>query len=396
MLRSTLAFLAPAMVSAMAFPWAGPEPTLVMPEGDNWSPAPTKAPELGLLELFKKRAAGDNTCGYISGSSASSLTCNDSNYVCATNTYYGVHGCCDPNSLASCSIPTTCIASSDLAASCTDAACSSNNYIAKCTLTDSPYCYEWRYVYSTRTVMTEFGCAESAFTISVQRTFSGDLNSAAATSSEAVIPISTKVITVVPSSSSVSSSSIPTSPSVTGTAATAIATSSNISLPTTKKKSKSHVGAIVGGVIGGLVVIGAIIFGIVFALLKKKKAKNAAAAAPPPNTQGPAPGVAEFKPQPGGFAPQQGGYQPPPQQQGGYYQQDIKPGFNNQPQVGVPGQEIGGNSQAPYSPPMSPAPQYSAPFNQGPPQGISEAAGTPIQPAPQQPHAPQHQVYEAP
>jgi hypothetical protein len=73
MLRSSLfAFLAPAMVSAMAFPWAGPEPTLMaaMAEHDilGRSPAPTKAPELGLKELFQlAKRAGDNTCGYISG-----------------------------------------------------------------------------------------------------------------------------------------------------------------------------------------------------------------------------------------------------------------------------------------------------------------------------------------
>jgi len=396
MLRSSLcAFLAPAMVSAMAFPWAGPEPTLVMPEGDNWSPVPTKGPEIGLLELFK-RAAGDNTCGYVNGISTSSLTCNDNAFVCATNTYYGVHGCCDPNSLAQCSIPTTCIASTDLAASCTDVACSSNNYIAKCTDSDMPYCYQWRYVYSTRTVMTEYGCADSAFTVSVQRTFS-DYGSAidTFTSSDPVIPISTQVVTFTPSSSSETpSSTIDQSATATGTIAS-IATGGNHSLPTTKKKSKTSVGPIVGGVVGGLVVIGAIIFGVIFALLRKKKNQKAAAAtATTPNmAQGPAPGVAEFKPQPGGFPPQQG-YQPPPQQ-GGYYQQDVKPGFTQQAHMGVPGQEVGGMSQPPYSPPMSPAPQYSAPLNQGPPPGIAEAHGNSIQPA-QQPHPQQHQVYEAP
>jgi hypothetical protein len=149
-------------------------------------------------------------------------------------------------------------------------------------------------------------------------------------------------------------------------------------------------------VVGGLVAIGAIIFGVIFALLRNKKKKQAAAAAaaPPVMGQGPAPGVAEYKPQPGGFPPQQG-YAPPPQQ-GGYYQQDVKPGFNSQPQMGVPGQEVGGMSNAPYSPSMSPAPQYSAPHDHGPPPGMAEVAGNPIQPAPQQQHPPQHHVYEAP
>ena len=66
---SLCAFLAPAVVSAMAFPWAGPEPTLVMPDADNWSPAPTAAPEANLMEMFK-RDAGDNTCGYVNGISS--------------------------------------------------------------------------------------------------------------------------------------------------------------------------------------------------------------------------------------------------------------------------------------------------------------------------------------
>ena len=61
---SICAFLAPALVSAAAFPWAGPEPTLVVPEIDHWSPAPTEGPKLGKMELFRRD--DDNTCGYIS------------------------------------------------------------------------------------------------------------------------------------------------------------------------------------------------------------------------------------------------------------------------------------------------------------------------------------------
>ena len=62
---SICAFLAPALVSAAAFAWTGPEPTLVVPEQDTWSPAVTDAPELGLIELFKRDE--DNTCGFVSG-----------------------------------------------------------------------------------------------------------------------------------------------------------------------------------------------------------------------------------------------------------------------------------------------------------------------------------------
>ncbi|OCL07128.1 hypothetical protein AOQ84DRAFT_355122 [Glonium stellatum] len=403
MFRTSLcAFLAPAVVSAMAFPWAGPEPTLTMPEADGWSPAPTMAPEANIMEMFK-RSAGDNTCGYINGISTSSLTCNDNAYVCATNTYYGVHGCCDPSSLAACSIPTTCIPSSLLAASCTDNSCSTNDYIAKCTDSAAPYCYQWRYVYSTATVMTEFGCAASAFTISVQRTFNGE-NSAAATSSQAVIPISTAYVTLAPSSTAASSAGSSSSSSG-GSIASQSQSGTSSPTPTPAEKSKTNVGAIVGGVVGGLVVIGAIIFGAIFMILRNRKNKtnqaNVGAAQPPP--MGPAPGVQEYKPQPPQqqYPPQQPYGQQPQAAPAGYYQpqqsQDVKPGYGVQhQQLGTPGQEIGGMTQ-PYSPPMSPAPQYSAPMHQGPPAGVAEAGGTPIQnPQMQQHTQAQHNVYEAP
>ncbi|OCK80369.1 hypothetical protein K432DRAFT_393088 [Lepidopterella palustris CBS 459.81] len=405
MLRSSLcAFLAPALVSAMAFPWAGPEPTLIIPAGDNWSPAPTKGPEMGemgLLELFKRQSIGDNTCGYINGISASSLTCNDNAYVCATNSYYGVHGCCDPSSIAECTIPTTCIPSSLMAVSCTDSVCSSNAYIAKCTDIDSPFCYQWRYVYSTRTVMTEFGCAASAFTVSVQRTFNGESIPPAATTNTGIgaassiaFPSSGPTILAGSASSSASSSSS-SSNGASVASQSQISTASSSAIPVSK--SKTNVGAIVGGVIGGLIVIGAIIFGAIFLILRNKKnnaAAQPAAGGAPQQPMGPAPGVAEYKPQPQGYPPQQ--QYPPQNAQGGYYQQDVKPGFSQQPHMGVPGQETGGMSQPPYSPPMSPAPQYSAPLHQGPPAGVAEAGGTPISQPHQPPMQPNHQVYEAP
>jgi hypothetical protein len=122
---------------------------------------------------------------------------------------------------------------------------------------------------------------------------------------------------------------------------------------------------------------------------------------------GPAPGVAEYKPQ----QPQNGGFPSPGQQYGaplpagaGYYNHDQKPGFN---QMGVPGQEM-----HPYSPPGSPAPQYPGPAIQPQhqmPIGIAEAGGSPVgqpmhqgqqppqghMPPPQQ-QQPPNNIYEAP
>ena len=79
------AFLAPAVASAMAFPWALPEPTLVIPEQDNWSPAPTAAPNMGVMDLFR-RAEGDNTCGYIDGVSSMLPTPPSRDYTDRTST----------------------------------------------------------------------------------------------------------------------------------------------------------------------------------------------------------------------------------------------------------------------------------------------------------------------
>jgi hypothetical protein len=62
--------VAPAAAYAAAFPWALPEPTIFAPAPDNWSPAPTAAPQLPGFSPFKRQSTpGDNTCGFVSGSS---------------------------------------------------------------------------------------------------------------------------------------------------------------------------------------------------------------------------------------------------------------------------------------------------------------------------------------
>lgn len=412
---SICAFLAPALVSAAAFPWAGPEPTFVIAKGDGWSPAPTQAPELGMMgamELFKRETIGDDTCGYVSGESTRSLTCNNANYICATNSYYGVHGCCDPSSISDCSLPTTCIPSTEMSASCTGD-CSTNDYIAKCTLSDQPYCYEWRYVYSSRTVMTEHGCAASAFTISVDRTFTDGSSSISDVPSEA--PVSEKTVQVTVTAPGGASASNSGGASVTNPQSQTASPTETTSTVEPEPKKKTNIGAIVGGVVGGLVVLGALAFGIIFLILRKRKSKqnaansNAAVGANQP-MMGPAPGVTEYKPQPGGYPSPAPGYPSPQPAAAGYYNNETKPQFHQQ-QMGVPGQEIN-----PYSPPTSPAPQYTGPAPVQPvPFGIAEAGGIPVQQQPGQypqgspqmqqsppmhpqgsPHPPQQHIYEAP
>jgi hypothetical protein len=290
-----------------------------------------------------------------------------------------------------------------MSASCTGD-CSTNDYIAKCTDAEMPSCYQWRYVYSTRTVMTEFGCASSGFTVSVERTFDDE-----GTTSSLASEVQISYVTVTPSASTTRASS-----TFSGTAAsqTADPTETNTtSKPAAKKKT--NIGAIVGGVVGGLVVLGAIAFGIIFLLLRKRKQNqnNAAGGVTQPMMGGPGgptgpAGVTEYKPQPGVTAYPSPGQQYADSSTAGYYGQEQKPqGFA---QMGVPGQEV----NSPYSPPMTPAPQYTGPAPVQPvPFGIAEAGGSPVQQQPgQQPqgspqpspgappanHQQQQHIYEAP
>lgn len=242
---SLYTFLAPAVVHAAAFPWALPEPTLFVPAIDSWSPAPTKAPELPSFELFRRQEAGANTCGFLSGISESSITCFDTNAVCATNTYLGVHGCCDPSSLSSCIIPTTCIPATAMSISCTDAACSSNAAIAKCTGDGLGECYKWLFVYP-RYTLTQNGCAESGFTLTAQRSWG--------MSSSSVEPPTTRA------------SAPPVSTPTPG--------------PSGSGSSKPSVGLIVGGTVGGCAFISFIAFGI-FLWYRRRKAQRDSITQPP-------------------------------------------------------------------------------------------------------------------
>ncbi|KAF9700140.1 hypothetical protein EKO04_001216 [Ascochyta lentis] len=213
------AILAPALVSAAAF--AIPQPTqLFAPAADNWSPAPTAAPQLG-FSLFGREAQQanqDNTCGYVSGLSASSITCANPKAICATNTFYGVHGCCDPSALSACTIATSCIASTAMTSLCTNDACSTDNAIAKCTAPASPECYRWLFAYDS-TTMTQHGCAATGYTSTAQRSYGASRTPSALVTAPA--------------------SSLP---------------SSSPSLVAATQKNQS-LGPIVGGTVGGCVVL---------------------------------------------------------------------------------------------------------------------------------------------
>ncbi|KAH7068644.1 hypothetical protein FB567DRAFT_247386 [Paraphoma chrysanthemicola] len=259
--------LAPTSISAAAFPWAIPEPTVfAAAAADNWSPAPTPAPQFRGFELFKRQATeGDNTCAFISGASESSITC-PTNSICATNTLYGVQGCCNPYSLSACTIPTTCIPSAAVSTLCTDSTCSSNNQVLKCTAQASPECYRYVIQYA-KTVMTQHGCAANAFTASALRSWGVQ-------SSVPNEPYRTVTVAVTPS----------TSPTPTLT-------------PPQPSSKKPNLGAIIGGTIGGctfLTLLGLMLF----ILHRRRNASSTLQHQKPPPAQFHAPlqGVTEFNP----------------------------------------------------------------------------------------------------
>lgn len=74
------AILAPKAVEAAIF--AVPKPTFAAPALDGWNPAPTKAPRLGAIELFKREDEpwkvfeSSGTCGFFDGKQSTHANSN--------------------------------------------------------------------------------------------------------------------------------------------------------------------------------------------------------------------------------------------------------------------------------------------------------------------------------
>lgn len=264
------AILAPALSSAAAF--AMPEPTqLFAVAADNWSPAPTAAPQFNIFVREADQPNASNTCGYASGLSgtylqphvdlpltrpASPIACPNSQ-ICATNTYFGVHGCCPSSDLSACTIATTCVPSSAMSVSCTDSACSSNDAIAKCTASTAQECYRYLFDYGS-TIMTQNGCTSSGFTSTIPRTYG---------------PTSTSVFIV-------------TQTVIQSVSASHDAATTDTSSAGSAGEKKQSLGPIVGGTIGGCTIISLVAltaFLIHRRRLKLKEEHNAAH--PPPVSQ---------------------------------------------------------------------------------------------------------------
>ncbi|EMD67912.1 hypothetical protein COCSADRAFT_132992 [Bipolaris sorokiniana ND90Pr] len=232
-----LAFLAPAIANAVALSRATPELTHFVPSVDIWGSAPTAAAQLP-LSLSKRQASGNYyTCGFVSGSPDSPITCANPTQTCATNTFFGIHGCCDPASNTPCTLPTSCIASTAMTASCTNTACSSDEAIVKCTASTAQECYQWHFIYENM-VMTQHGCAETAFTSTAYRSPGMDM----------LLPSNTKTgkretVTATVTTREVVSG-IPTLSAVTEDKDT-----------TTSEGRKTSLGAVIGGTVGACVFV---------------------------------------------------------------------------------------------------------------------------------------------
>jgi hypothetical protein len=120
---------------------------------------------------------------------------------------------------------------------CTDAACSSNAAIAKCTEATAPECYRYIIMYS-RTSMTQHGCTIKGFTATALRSYGPMPNSVAP-------EYKTVTVQVTPSSTPTLTPSTDASP---------------------------NLGAIVGGTIGGCSVLSVI---VLFAFLLHRRRRKA-------------------------------------------------------------------------------------------------------------------------
>jgi hypothetical protein len=254
-----------------------PAPTHVAPAIDNWSPAPTAAPQLGNL-LFV-RDTKSRTCGYFSGlagmystlsplspladsSTESSITCSNPSDVCATNSFYGVHGCCNSASISDCIIATSCIPSTALSTACASL-CTIDAAVTLCTASSALECYQLSIIYETATVI-QHGCAAEKYTSTAYRI-------PGLTSS----PPADKLVTV------------------TVTSGPGIPTSDSDSAAADSGTSKSHLGPIIGGTVAGCVVVSCLLVSY-FIWLRRKRTAAAAAAAAAALSHAPSPAPSPF------------------------------------------------------------------------------------------------------
>lgn len=142
-------------------------------------------------------------------------------------------------------------------ASCTNSLCSSDNAIAKCTVSTAQECYKYLFVYDS-TTMSQQGCTASAFTITVPRSFG---------------PTTTRVITETVTASH-DATNTPTSSSNSNPSGSAGAAG----------EKKQSLGPIVGGTIGGCTIISLVALTAFFIHRRRLKLREAHNMVHPPPT----------------------------------------------------------------------------------------------------------------
>ena len=314
-------------------------------------------------------------------------------------------GCCGAGA---CTMQGACYDYASMA-SC-DQACMQDANIVKCSGTSYPYCYP----YSVPGMNMGFYSCDSVTTSAFQEfetTFSGQSGRATwlalrSSDFDALLDTSTSGTTTRTRTSDTPSTDTSTTSSRRPFTTTPVPCSGSDC--DDDDDSSTPIGAIVGGVVGGLAALGLLAGAIIFFLFKKRKNKKNAAAA-----GGAAPGTDPHMSQYGNAPPPAG------PNNGGYFAPVAEGGKFDNSAAKYDGPAGSGptitESNYPGPTPVSPAPAYSAPMQQGnpvspqfvpspagspppqdprysyvpPPQpGYSEAPGAPYSPSPQQPYYP--------
>ncbi|KAE9976494.1 hypothetical protein EG328_002610 [Venturia inaequalis] len=377
----------------------GPSPTDTVTDGIDLYGITPKPTTVALLHpgLAKRQAgqsllgwvASDNTCGYVSGSLGAVKTCQSTEQCAAVNIdAVGTMGCCNESK---CRWLGNCIESVDYATGC-DQACRQDVNTVKCTEALYPYCYGYKIPGITVGFFSCDSIPQTGTFDAFLTTFKGETD---IRTWEAVYDTDTAIGS---SNAIILASSLGTS-NAFDTSLIGIVTSTkpvvtdNGPKPTTKKTTS--IGPIIGGVVGGIAVIGAIIAGVIIALMKKRKHNaNAAAALPPTNLNNAQPASPDMRQPMYGQSPSPQGpysvgpYPPPqPQQNPQRYNQPQQQQFDQNAVSPSPGYFAAGKTDqnypdqsyhvkqdggaqvteqaVPLLPPTSPAPPYAQPVQQG-------------------------------
>ena len=143
--------------------WTPPQATEIVPTPHlpKRTPVTTPGPQVHTIQQVWNVFQQKGICGFLDGDASLPVTCLSESYVCATNTYLGNHGCCDPYQPAeSCILPTSCVASTRIKNSC-DERCKEDDFITKCLRSDAPYCATLTYIYPVNegtTIMVFIPC----------------------------------------------------------------------------------------------------------------------------------------------------------------------------------------------------------------------------------------------